>query len=102
TNLSPGDRLFYFTTCGWMMWNWLVSGLAAGACIVLYDGAPFYPNEQKLFDMVDDENINVFGTSASYIGALEKAGQEPARSHQLDSLRTILSTGSPLAPESFD
>jgi acetoacetyl-CoA synthetase len=102
TDLRAGDRLFYFTTCGWMMWNWLVSGLASGATLVLFDGAPFHPRPEVLFDIAQDECINVFGTSARYIAALEKAGIRPAGSHDLSALRTLLSTGSPLLPESFD
>ncbi|MCG2635287.1 MAG: acetoacetate--CoA ligase, partial [Gammaproteobacteria bacterium] len=102
TDIKPGERLFYFTTCGWMMWNWLVSGLAAGATLVLYDGSPFYPDGNVLFDLVDEEQIAVFGTSAKYIDALNKAGVTPAKTHDLSSLKTILSTGSPLVPESFD
>ncbi|WP_285274648.1 acetoacetate--CoA ligase [Halopseudomonas bauzanensis] len=102
TDLQAGDRLFYYTTCGWMMWNWLASGLAVGATLVLYDGAPFYPHDARLIDLIDAEGINVFGVSARYLAALEKAGVQPARSHRLDSLRSILSTGSPLSPDSFD
>ncbi len=101
-DLKPGDRIFYFTTCGWMMWNWLVAGLACGATIVLYDGSPFHPDGGRLWRMAEQENLTVFGTSAKYIAALEKAGLAPGRDHDLSSLRTILSTGSPLAPESFD
>ena len=102
TDLRRDDRLFYFTTCGWMMWNWLVSGLATGCTIVLYDGSPFHPQPGHLWDMVDAERITVFGTGAKYISAIEKAGVVPRESHRLDSLRAILSTGSPLMPESFD
>ena len=102
TDLHPGDRLFYYTTCGWMMWNWLASGLALGATLVLYDGSPFHPHSQHLIDLIDIEAINVFGISARYLAALEKEGIRPAQSHRLDSLRSILSTGSPLSPESFD
>ncbi|PWU28606.1 acetoacetate--CoA ligase [Pseudomonas sp. RW407] len=102
TDLHPGDVLFYYTTCGWMMWNWLASGLAVGARLVLYDGSPFHPGPERLVDLIDAEGINVFGTSAKYIAALEKAGVRPAQTHHLDSLRTMLSTGSPLAHESFD
>ncbi len=102
TNLCPGDVLFYFTTCGWMMWNWLVSGLASGATLALYDGSPFFPRPEVLLDFVDQEGITVFGTSAKYLSALEKAGIRPRHTHDLSSLRTILSTGSPLLPESFD
>jgi acetoacetyl-CoA synthetase len=102
TDLHSGDVLFYYTTCGWMMWNWLVSGLAVGASLVLYDGSPFHPGPERLMDLVDAEAIKVFGTSAKYIAALEKAGVKPAQTHSLDSLQTLLSTGSPLAHESFD
>jgi acetoacetyl-CoA synthetase len=102
TDLHSGDVLFYYTTCGWMMWNWLVSGLAVGASLVLYDGSPFHPGPERLMDLVDAEAIKVFGTSAKYIAALEKAGVRPAQTHSLDSLQTLLSTGSPLAHESFD
>ncbi len=101
-DVKPGDRLFYFTTCGWMMWNWLVSGLASEATLMLYDGSPFYPDGNVLFDYVDDEDIGIFGTSAKFIDALGKSGAKPRVTHELSSLRTILSTGSPLAPESFD
>ncbi len=101
-DLEPDDRFFYFTTCGWMMWNWLVSGLASEATLLLYDGSPFHPDGRVLFDLADREGMTVFGTSAKYIDAVHKAGLEPARSHDLSSLRTILSTGSPLSPESFD
>lgn len=101
-DLGPRDVLFYFTTCGWMMWNWLVSGLASGATLVLYDGSPFARNGELLLDCIDEEGITIFGTSARYIAALEKVGKVPRRSHRLDSLKTILSTGSPLAHESFE
>ncbi|MCH9692682.1 MAG: acetoacetate--CoA ligase [Gammaproteobacteria bacterium] len=100
-DLKREDTLFYFTTCGWMMWNWLVSGLASGATLVLYDGSPFYPRVQSLLDMVDEEDISIFGTSAKYIAALEKKRCKPRQTHKLLQLRTILSTGSPLADESF-
>ncbi len=102
TDLHRQDRIFYFTTCGWMMWNWLVSSLATGATIVLYDGSPFYPQAESMFDLIDELDISIFGTSAKSISAWEKAGIKPAQSHKLESLRTILSTGSPLAPESYD
>lgn len=102
TDISPGDRLFYFTTCGWMMWNWLVSGLASGATLVLYDGSPFHPSEGVLLDMAAREGVNVFGTSAKYIAAVEKAGVLPKGQLDLSALKVVLSTGSPLAPESFD
>jgi acetoacetyl-CoA synthetase len=101
-DLRRDDRLFYFTTCGWMMWNWLASGLATGATLILYDGAPLAPNASILWDMAEAERITVFGTSAKYIAAADKAGLEPARTHDLSALRTILSTGSPLAPPGFD
>ncbi len=102
TDLRPGDRLFYYTTCGWMMWNWLASGLASEATLVLYDGSPFHPGPSVLWDLAQRERITVFGTSAKYIDALKKAGAAPARSHDLSTLRSILSTGSPLLAESFD
>ncbi len=101
-DVKPGDRVFYFTTCGWMMWNWLVSGLAAGATLLLFDGAPFYPDGNVLFDFMAEEHGTLLGTSAKYIDALAKAGVSPKASHDLSALRTITSTGSPLAPESFD
>jgi acetoacetyl-CoA synthetase len=102
TDLRRGDRLFYFTTCGWMMWNWLVSGLATGATLLLYDGSPFYPNPNVLFDFADAEGMTVFGTSAKYIDALAKLDLQPRRTHRLEQLRTLASTGSPLSPESFE
>ncbi|WP_372879764.1 acetoacetate--CoA ligase [Spongiibacter marinus] len=101
TDLGSEDTLFYFSTCGWMMWNWLVSGLACEATLVLYDGSPFYPQPQSLMDMADEEGISIFGTSAKYIEALQKAGVKPAESHQLSTLKAVLSTGSPLSDESF-
>ena len=102
TDLRPGERLFYFTTCGWMMWNWLVSGLATGATLVLFDGSPFHPGPGILWDIAQEERIDVFGTSAKWIDAQKKAGMRPVASHDLSSVRAILSTGSPLLPESFD
>ena len=101
TDLGRDDRIFYFTTCGWMMWNWLVSSLAVGATVVLYDGAPLSPPE-ILWDMAERERISVFGTSAKYLALAEKEGLQPGRSHDLGALRAILSTGSPLAPASYD
>ena len=101
-DISSVDRLFYFTTCGWMMWNWLVSGLASGATIILYDGSPFFSSDTILWKMAEEEKLTVFGTSAKYISALEKSGVRPKDEVELSDLRTILSTGSPLAPESFD
>ncbi len=102
TDISAEDNLFYFTTCGWMMWNWLVSGLASGCTITLYDGSPFKPGPEALFDLVDELGISVLGTSAKSIAAWEKAGLKPSTTHALSSLRTILSTGSPLLPGNFD
>jgi len=102
-DLHHGERLFYFTTCGWMMWNWQVSALAASATLVLYDGAPMPVAEPDiLWRLAASESVNVFGTSAKYLALAEKAGVWPTQSHRLDSLRAVLSTGSPLAPESFD
>ena len=102
TDLKAQDTIFYFTTCGWMMWNWLVSSLALGATVVLYDGSPFYPEPATLMDMAEAENVTIFGTSAKYIAALQKAGVKPASSHHLQHLKAILSTGSPLLHESYD
>ncbi len=102
TDLKREDRLFYYTTCGWMMWNWFVSGLAVGATLVLYDGSPSHPDGNALWDLADDVGISVFGTSAKWISATEKAGVKPRETHKLLQLKTILSTGSPLAPESYD
>jgi acetoacetyl-CoA synthetase len=102
TDVKRDDRVFYFTTCGWMMWNWLVAGLAAEATLMLYDGSPFAPGPGILFDYVDAERIDIFGTSAKFIDAVAKAGLKPRETHRLDSMRSILSTGSPLVPESFD
>lgn len=102
SDVTAEDILFYYTTCGWMMWNWLVSGLALGATLVLYDGSPFHPGAHCLIDLIDAEDISIFGTSAKFIAALEKAGAKPRESHRLQRLKAILSTGSPLAHESFD
>lgn len=102
SDVTADDTLFYYTTCGWMMWNWLVSGLGLGATLVLYDGSPFHPEPTRLIDLIDAEHISVFGTSAKFIAALEKAGAKPRETHQLRRLKAILSTGSPLAHESFD
>jgi len=101
-DLRPGERLFYFTTCGWMMWNWLVGGLASEATLVLFDGSPFHPGPEALFDLAQTEHVDVFGVSAKFIDSCAKAGIEPARTHDLSGVRAILSTGSPLAAESFD
>ncbi|MEI9417333.1 acetoacetate--CoA ligase [Mesorhizobium sp. Cs1321R2N1] len=99
--LGDGDRFFYFTTCGWMMWNWLVSGLASGATLLLYDGSPFHPDGNVLFDFADAEKMTFFGTSAKFIDSVRKAGLKPIRSHDLSTVRAISSTGSPLSPEDF-
>ncbi len=101
-DLKREDTIFYFTTCGWMMWNWLVSSLSVGATLVLYDGNPFYPNPGALWKMAEALEVSIFGTSAKYLDALETAGSKPGSEHRLDSLRAILSTGSPLSDESFD
>ena len=101
-DVGPSDTLFYFTTCGWMMWNWLASGLASGATLVLFDGTPFYNDGRILWQIAEEEEISIFGTSAKYIAALEKAGVRPVNEFQLPALRAVLSTGSPLAPASFD
>jgi acetoacetyl-CoA synthetase len=100
-SLEPGEKLFYFTTCGWMMWNWLVSGLAVGATLCLFDGSPFAPDGNVLFDYAQEEKFAVFGTSAKYIDAVRKGGILPTQTHDLQSLRLITSTGSPLSPEGF-
>ena len=102
TDLTQNDKIFYFTTCGWMMWNWLISSLAVGATIVLYDGSPFYPDGTALLKMADDLGITVFGTSAKYIASLESAGIKPKQISSFPKLRTILSTGSPLVEENFN
>ena len=101
-DLRPDEKIFYFTTTGWMMWNWLSSALAVGATVVLYDGNPFYPDASKMFNLIDSEQINVFGTSAKFIDACKKAQINPRGDNDLSSLRCILSTGSPLIAESFD
>ena len=101
-DVQPGDVVFYFTTCGWMMWHWLVSSLASRATLVLYDGAPLHPDASVLWRVAERERIAVFGTSAKYLSALEKSGYEPRAHHALPALRSILSTGSPLSPTSFD
>jgi len=101
-DLKPDDRLLYFTTCGWMMWNWLVSALASEATLMLYDGSPFAADGRILWDYAEQERINVFGTSAKYIDACAKLGLDPGKTHDLTSVRSVLSTGSPLAPEGFD
>jgi len=102
SDVRPGDRLFYFTTCGWMMWNWLVSGLAAGATLLLYDGSPFAAGGTVLFDYAAAEQMTHFGTSAKFIDAAAKLGLTPGKTHDLSALRAMFSTGSPLSPEGFD
>lgn len=102
SNVKAGDNVFYFTTCGWMMWNWLVSALMMKATIVLYEGNPFFPGPERLWQIAENEKLNVFGTSAKYIDAVSNAGYHPAQSVDLGALRTILSTGSPLSSDGFD
>ncbi len=101
-DLHRDDVLFYFTTCGWMMWNWLVSGLATGSTLVLFDGSPFAADGDALLKLVDAEGISIFGISAKYVSALEKAGKKPRLDHDLSSLKTVLSTGSPLSARGFE
>lgn len=100
-DLKRDDKIYYFTTCGWMMWNWLVSALAVGATVLLYDGSPFYPDPGAIFQFAQDEKMTIFGTSARYIAAVEKAGLKPKEKYDLSALKTMCSTGSPLAEESF-
>ena len=101
-DLGPGDRLFYYTTCGWMMWNWLVSALAVGSAVVLYDGSPFHPGPERLLDLLEDERVSVFGTSPKFLATLESNGLKPRESHDLSALKTLLCTGSALSPQSYD
>jgi acetoacetyl-CoA synthetase len=101
-DVHDGDRVFYFTTCGWMMWNWLLSTLACGATLILYDGSPLHRDGRILFDLADETRMTLFGTSAKFIDAANKAGLEPRRTHRLDTVLTMTSTGSPLVPEGFD
>ena len=101
-DIQPADRVFYFTTCGWMMWNWLVTALASNATLLLYDGSPFHPDGQALFDFADQTRMTLFGTSARFIDAVKKAGLSPIDTHDLRSVKTMTSTGSPLVAESFD
>jgi acetoacetyl-CoA synthetase len=101
-DIHKGDRVFFFTTCGWMMWNWLVTNIAWGATLLLYDGSPFYPTGETLFSFADQERMTLFGTSAKFIDALAKAGLRPRDTHDLGTVRMMCSTGSPLAPEGFD
>ena len=102
TNLSEKQKMFYFTTCGWMMWNWLVGSLFCRSSIILYEGSPFYPNPEHLWEIAEKSELNVFGTSAKYIDALSKSNINPKRHFQLNNLRTICSTGSPLSPDGYD
>ena len=102
TDMKRSDIFMYYTTCGWMMWNWMVSALATGATVVLYEGSPFHPTPQAMFDLIDELEISIFGTGAKAISAWQKAGIKPRVSHSMASLKTLLSTGSPLAPESYD
>jgi len=102
TDTTREDNIFYFTTCGWMMWNWLISALGLGATVTLFDGSPFFPDPSALMRLAAEEKITIFGTSARYLAALEKAGVKPARDFDLSSLKAVLSTGSPLSDESFD
>jgi acetoacetyl-CoA synthetase len=102
SDVNPGDRVFYYTTCGWMMWNWLACALGSGATVMLYDGSPFAKRGNILWDFAQNEKCTHFGVSAKYLESAEKLGQTPMRTHNLDRVRAILSTGSPLSPESFD
>jgi acetoacetyl-CoA synthetase len=102
TDLKRADTIFYFTTCGWMMWNWLTSSLAVGATLVLFDGNPFHPHPGALWEMAQDEKVTVFGTSAGYIAALVNADVKPGKTYDLGALRAVLSTGSPLSIEGFE
>ncbi len=102
TDIGRDDTFFYYTTCGWMMWNWMVSSLALGARVLLYDGSPMYPGPEVLWELARSEGVTIFGTSAKYLAAVEKSGLKPAESHHPSDLRTILSTGSPLSVESFE
>ena len=102
SDIKAGDKIFYFTTCGWMMWNWLITGLAADACLLLYDGNPFYPEKQILWEFTSKHNVMLFGTSAKYIDALKNFDEHPKDHHDLSSLKMVASTGSPLTHESFD
>ena len=102
TDLKREDRIFYFTTCGWMMWNWLTCSLSVGATLILFDGNPFYPDPGALWKMAQDEKMTVFGTSAGYIAALQNAGVKPGKEYDLSALRAVMSTGSPLSEEGFE
>jgi acetoacetyl-CoA synthetase len=102
TDVSRSDTIFYFTTTGWMMWNWLMSGLTTGATLVLFDGSPFFPDANVLWQLAQEEKITIFGTSARYIAEVENRGVKPGKEYDLSSLKAVLSTGSPLSPESFE
>jgi acetoacetyl-CoA synthetase len=102
TDIKPEDNLCFYTTCGWMMWNWMVSTLALGATLTLYEGSPTFPDANRLFQLVEQEKVTVFGTSAKFISAVEKAGINPSKTSSLKHLRCILSTGSPLLPKNYD
>jgi acetoacetyl-CoA synthetase len=102
TDLNADDILFFHTTCGWMMWNWMVSGLALGASLVLYDGSPTYPTPERMFQIIDDEAVTVFGTGARFLAAIEKRAVHPNTKFKLTALQSILSTGSPLLPQQYD
>lgn len=101
-DLTRDDVLFFFTTTGWMMWNWLISGLATGCTLILYDGSPFFPRRESLINLIDQEQISAFGVGAKYVASIERVHVKPRQTHDLSSLRTILTTGSPLSHESFD
>jgi acetoacetyl-CoA synthetase len=102
TDVKPDDAVFYYTTCGWMMWNWMASTLMTGASLVIFDGSPLYPNTNTLWNMIEEQNISIFGTSAKYISTLEKLDYHPNKHHNLSNIRILLSTGSPLSAESYD
>ena len=102
TDLKEEDTIFYFTTCGWMMWNWLTCSLSVGATLVLFDGNPFHPGPEALWEMAQDEKVTIFGTSAGYIEALKTAGVKPGKQFDLSALKSVLSTGSPLSDENFE
>ena len=101
-DMKPEEKVFFFTTCGWMMWNWLLMCLIRGVTIVLFDGSPVFPRANRLFDMAQNEELNFFGVSAKFIDGMKKVGLKPAETHNLSKLRMIASTGSVLVPESFD
>ncbi len=102
TDVKPDDTLFYYTTCGWMMWNWMASTLMTGASLVIFDGSPFYPETNTLWNMIEEQKVSIFGTSAKYISTLQKLEYKPNQHHDLSHIKTLLSTGSPLSSESYD